>query len=177
MAGSRKKVLLRTLDDAILPGYLAVSGFVGQANGVKTVPLLDLEGRVSPVPLSSIRSIAFVRDFNLDDKLDPERLTRRTFLARPRSEGLWVRLILADSSIFEGLAPLDMTLVDGLLGDRGIFLIPPDIRSNTQRIFIPRSAIHDIQFLAVITTPSKTKPIQPESQTDQAPLFPDSQPR
>ena len=174
MASSRKKVLLRTLDDAILPGYLAVSGFVETANGNSVVPLLDLEGRVNPIALETVRSIAFVRDFNLDDKQDPERLTRRSFLARPRTEGLWIRLTLADASIFEGLAPIDISLADGLLNDRGIFLIPPDIRSNTQRIYIPRSAIVELQVLAVITTPSKTKPAQTDAQTGQTPLFPDS---
>ena len=174
MASSRKKVLLRTLDDTILPGYLSVSGFVEATKGVVSVALLDLEGRVSPVPLDTIRSIAFVRDFNLDDKHDPERLTRRTFLARPRTEGLWVRLTLAGGSLFEGLAPIDMSLADGLLEDRGIFLIPPDIRSNTQRIYIPRTVTLDMQILAVITTPSKTKLVRPESAIQQAPLFPDA---
>lgn len=174
MASSRKKVLIRTLDDAILPGYLAVSGFVETTKGVSSVGLLDLEGRVAPVPLGTIRSIAFVRDFNLDDKQDPERLSRRTFLARPRTEGLWVRLTLLGGSLFEGLAPIDISLVDGLLEDRGICMIPPDIRSNTQRIYIPRSMIVDIQIVGVITTPSKTKLIQSEAEIEQAPLFPDT---
>jgi hypothetical protein len=169
MASSRKKVLLRTVDDTILPGYLPVSGFVE----ADTVPLLDLEGRVTPIPLETIRSIAFVRDFNLDDKQDPERLTRRTFLARPRTEGLWVRLILAGGAVFEGLAPIDISLLDGALDDRGIFLIPPDIRSNTQRIYFPRHVVVDLQLLAVITTPSKTKPVQTDAPPEQTPLFPD----
>lgn len=174
MASSRKKVLLRTLDDAILPGYLSVSGFVEAMDGVVSVALLDLEGRVSPVPFETIRSIAFVRDFNLDDKQDPERLIRRTFLARPRTEGLWVRLTVAGGSIFEGLAPIDIALLDGAVEDRGIFFIPPDIRSNTQRIYIPRAAILEMHILAVITTPSKTKPAHPASEIAQAPLFPDA---
>ena len=174
MASSRKKVLLRTRDDMILPGYLPVSGFVEMKNGLASVALLDLEGRVFPVPLETIRSIAFVRDFNLDDKHDPERLIRRTFLARPRSEGLWVRLILAGGSVLEGLAPLDISLLDGALADRGIFVIPPDIRSNTQRMYVPRSAVLELQILAVITTPSKTKPVPTMTEVEQARLFPDS---
>ena len=174
MASSRKKVLLRTLDDAILPGYLPVSGFVDARDGVVSVALLDLEGRVSPVLLETIRSIAFVRDFNLDDKQDPERLIRRTFLARPRTEGLWVRLTLDGGSIFEGLSAIDIALLDGVLEDRGIFLIPPDIRSNTQRVYIPRTAILEMQILAVITTPSKTRPVKPATEIEQAPLFPDA---
>ena len=174
MASSRKKVLLRTLDDTILPGYLSVSGFVEVRDGVASVALLDLEGRVLLVPFGTVRSIAFVRDFNLDDKQDPERLIRRTFLARPRTEGLWVRLTLAGGSIFEGLAAIDLSLLDGVLEDRGIFLIPPDTRSNTQRIYIPRAVILEMQILAVITTPSKTKPVQTASEVEQAPLFPDA---
>jgi len=174
MASSRKKVLVRTVDDSIYPGYLAVSGFVESESRITVVSLLDLEGRVAPIALNAVRWIAFVRDFNLDDRNDPERLTRRTFLARPRTEGLWVRLTLAGGTVFEGLTSLDIALVDGLLDDRGIFLIPPDIRSNTQRIYIPRSAIVELQVLAVITTPSKTKPAQTDAQTGQTPLFPDS---
>lgn len=174
MASSRKKVLLRTVDDTIFPGYLPVSGFLEIKGGLAAVPMLDLEGRVAPIDLSTVRWIAFVRDFNLDDPQDPEHLARRTFLARPRTEGLWVRLTLAGGSTLEGLAPIDISFVDGLLEDRGIFLIPPDMRSNTQRIYIPRTAILDLQLLAVITTPSKTKPVQPETATEQVSLFPDA---
>jgi hypothetical protein len=76
--------------------------------------------------------------------------------------------------VFEGLAPIDITLVDGLLDDRGIFLIPPDIRSNTQRIYFPRSVILDLHLLAVITTPSKSRPIKDDIETEQPTLFPDS---
>jgi hypothetical protein len=165
MASSRKKVILRTIANAILPGYLPVTGLVETRSGVHTIDLLDLEGRITPIPLDTIRSIAYVRDFNLGDRDDPERLTRRTFLARPRAEGLWLRLTLtgtgtgsSEKDILEGLAPLDLSLVDALLEDRGLFLIPPDIRSNTQRLFIPRHAFTDLQILAVITTPSKPKP-------------------
>ena len=157
MASSNKKVILRTLANAILPGYLPLSGFVGTGSGAAAIHLLDLEGRITPIPLDTVRSIAYVRDFNLADREDPERLTRRTFLARPRSEGLWLRLTLLGGDILEGLAPLDLSLIDALLEDRGLFLIPPDIRSNTQRLFIPRHAFTDIQILAVITTPSKPK--------------------
>jgi hypothetical protein len=71
---------------------------------------------VLAVPLSEIKHIAYVRDFNLNDSVNPERLTRRTFLARPRTEGLWVRLSFRGQSTpsnepdqLEGLAPLDAT--------------------------------------------------------------------
>ncbi len=153
MASSRKKVVLRTTENALHFGYLPLTGLVEG----KSVPMLDLEGRIQLIPLDAVRSIAYVRDFNLQDRVDPERLTRRTFLARPRAEGLWVRLTLVGGDILEGLAPLDLALLDGLLEDRGIFLIPPDIRSNTQRLYIPRHTIVEIQILAVVTTPSKPR--------------------
>ena len=177
MASSRKKVILRTIANAILPGYLPVTGLVETRSGAPTVDLLDLEGRITPIPLETVRSIAYVRDFNLGDRDDPERLTRRTFLARPRSEGLWLRLTLtgtgsSEKDILEGLAPLDLSLIDALLEDRGLFLIPPDIRSNTQRLFIPRHAFTDLQIVAVITTPSKPKPSK-STPDDQPSLFKD----
>lgn len=178
MASSRKKVIVRSSapagPDILHPGYLPLTSLVSTNAGSSdpaTISLLDLEGRIQSLPFAPVRSIAFVRDFNLADKLDPERLTRRIFLARPRAEGLWVRLTLTGGDLLEGLAPLDLTLLDNLLDDRGLFLLPPDIRSNTQRLYIPRHAIAALQLLAVITTPSKARP-EPISDTPQPSLFP-----
>ena len=171
MASSCKKVIVRTLANALHSGYLPLAGLLNRDSAVE---LLDLDGRIVAIPLATIRWIAYVRDFNLGDTIDPERPTRRTFLARPRAEGLWLRLTLPANEIFEGLAPIDLSLVDGLLEDRGLFLIPPDIRSNTQRLFLPRSSLVDVQIVAVITTPSKTKPVvETPTRKQQDFLFPD----
>ena len=169
MPTSRKKVIVRTLAGTLQPGYLPLTGLLGGSH----VDLLNLEGRLLPVPLVSIRWIAFVREFNLADTTDPEHLARRTFLARPRTEGLWVRLTLLGGNLLEGLAPLDRTLLDALVDDKGLFLIPPDVRSNTQRLYVPHSAIESLQTLAVITNPSKTKPVPLRKQKVAQPsLFP-----
>jgi hypothetical protein len=172
MASSSKKVIVRTATGATLPGYLPLAQIV---ESDREIHLLDLEGRITSIPLATVRWIAYVRDFNLGDRDDPERLTRRTFLARPRTEGLWLRLTLtgpggSEKDILEGLAPLDLSLLDSLLDDRGLFLIPPDIRSNTQRLYIPRHAFTAMQILAVITTPSKSRP---GAESPQPTLFPD----
>lgn len=168
MSSAHKKVIVRRLLGDTLPGYLPLSGFV-RLRGLekdRVIDLLDLSGRVLQIALAEIKHICYVRDFNLNDPLTPERLTRRTFLARPRTEGLWLRLSFRGQTTpstepeqFEGLAPLDATLLDDILNDAGLFLIPPDIRSNTQRIYIPRSSIAELQLLAVITTPSRKKPL------------------
>lgn len=169
MASSSKKVILRTVSGATRPGYLPPAAILSPSAQVE---LLDLEGRIASIPLDQVRSIAYVRDFNLADAHDLERLTRRTFLARPRTEGLWLRLTLLGSEPLEGLAPLDLSLFDSLLRDRGLFLTPPDIRSNTQRLFIPHHSITSLQVLAVITAPSRprTAPL-PDDQAAQPTLF------
>jgi hypothetical protein len=127
--------------------------------------------------------ISFVRDFNLADTVNPERLTRRAFLARPRSEGLWLRLTFRTGDLLEGLAPTDRSLMDALADDTGLFLTPPDTRSNTQRIYVPRAAIAELLLLAVVTTPSRRQPVggQPAKESLQDELFhlpldPDSRP-
>ena len=73
------------------PRLPALSAFV-RNQPPAAIDLLDLTGRVIPLPLNDIKHICYVRDFNLNDTVNPERLTRRTFLARPRTEGLWLRL-------------------------------------------------------------------------------------
>lgn len=169
MSSLRNKVLVRTRDGKVMAGYLPVSGFVAEGG----VALLDPAGRLVPVALREIRTIAFVRDFNLSDRENPEGLTRTAFLARPRTEGLWLRVRFADGDTLEGLAPLDVSLADGLLADRGLFLLPPDMRSNAQRVYVPRAAMAGLEVLAVITSPSKAaKPSRAGRPTEQETLFP-----
>jgi hypothetical protein len=160
MAGSRKKVVVRMEDETVQAGYLPASGVVNRVND--EVELLAVSGRLIAVPLRAIRYIAYVRDFNLDDTEMPERLTRKTFLARPRTEGLWVRVTFRDGDVLEGLAGLDGSLVDDAMNDSGIYLVPPDVRSNTQRVFVPRAAMAGLVVLGVVTTPSKA-PIEPKA--------------
>jgi len=181
--GSRKKVLVRRFTGDVLPGYLPASGFIHS----DSLDLLDLSGRILSLPLTDVKLVCFVRDFNLNDPRDPERLTRRAFLARPRQEGLWVRLMFTSGDLLEGLAPIDLTLLDALTEDAGLFLTPPDTRSNTQRLYVPRAAIAELNLLAVITSPSRRPPAAEkpaaksakESLQDELfhlPLDPDSRP-
>jgi uncharacterized protein (DUF2132 family) len=156
MASSRKKVIVRTDaggEQTVQAGYLPVAGFLNRANG--QVELLDTAGRIVPIALKAVRYVAYVRDFNLEDRENPERLLRKTFLARPRTEGLWVRATFRDGEVIEGLAALDLALLEDAATDEGVFLIPPDVRSNTRRLYIPRSSLSALQLIGVITTPSK----------------------
>jgi hypothetical protein len=162
MSNSPKKVLVRRFSGDILPGYLPQAAFVRN----RSIDLLDLSGRLIPLLLNDIKTICYIRDFNLSDPVNPERLTRRTFLARPRTEGLWLRLTFKTGDLIEGLAPTDRTLIDALADDDGLFLTPPDTRSNTQRLYVPRAALTDLQLLAVITSPSRRQPLPAPDSTE-----------
>ena len=122
--------------------------------------VLDLAGRVQAVPLHDVKIVHFVREFNLNDEANPERLPRKQFLARPRTEGLWVRLSFRDGDEMEGLAALDLSLASGLAEDLGLQLVPPDVRGNSQRVFVPRSALSALQVVAVVTTPTRRKQLE-----------------
>jgi hypothetical protein len=149
MPSSRKKVIVRKLSREWLAGYLPPADFAHRGS----IELLDLGGKALAVPLDEMKWICFVRDFNSGESDNPERLLRKTFAGRPRSEGLWLRLRLTDGDSLEGLATNDL----GLLDPAGVFLAPPDIRSNTQRIFLPRNSIAELEVVAVITNPSRKK--------------------
>ncbi len=157
MSSSRKKVILRTWSQDWIPGYLPATDFQHTA----TIDLLDLSGKVQSVPPSQIKWVCFVRDFNSGELSNPERLLRKTFAGRPRSSGLWMRLRLTDEDIVEGLADNDNTLIHS----RGLFLTPPDTRSNTQRIFLPASSIASLEVVGLIGAPTR-RPDRPAQETN-----------
>ena len=161
MAVGRKKVIVRRFTPGLLRGYLGPVGFIQRgADGEATLELLDLSGHVVQVPLADVRTVCFVREFYLGDDANPERLPRKTFLARPRTEGLWLRLTLRDDDTLEGLAALDLSLADSLVDDLGIQLVPPDVRGNAQRIYVPRSALQAMQVVAVVTSPTRRRVLE-----------------
>ena len=151
MAASQKKVIVRRFLGDSLAGYLPVLGFVGEG----TISLLDLSGRLLFLPLSEVKFVAFVRNFDLNEAGDGDRLLRRSFLTRPRGEGLWLRVTFRTGDLLEGLAASDLALLDELLDARGLYVTPPDTRGNYQRIYIPRPAIAHLELLGVISAPSQ----------------------
>jgi len=151
MAAAQKKVILRVSGGGLAWGYLPQEGFLRDG----MVELMGVDGKVIPIVISEIRTIAYVRDFNLDDQSDPERMGRRTFAARPRGEGLWLRLSFNEMEPLEGLAEFGLGMMDSLMGEQGLFLTPPDTRGNTLRVFVPRAAIRAVEVLGYVTAPSK----------------------
>jgi len=151
MASGQKKVVIRRFAGPLAWGYLPQTSLVRDDQ----VPLMAVDGRITPISLNEIKTIAYVHDFNLDDLVDPERIGRRSFLARPRGDGLWLKLTFQDADSIEGLTSVDLLLLDALIADQGLFLTPPDGRSNTQRLFVPRTALRSLEVLGYVTAPSK----------------------
>src|SRR5262244_1003173 len=137
MASTHKKVVVRKNDRDTVNGYVAPANFVHEGK----LELLNTSGNVVGIDLRDIKAAYFVREFG-----DSESLSRKTFTSRPRTEGLWVRLRFKDGETLEGMMPNDLTQS----GLEGFLLTPPDLRSNTQRIFVPRSALESLTVLAVI---------------------------
>lgn len=159
MASWQKKVIVRQFDDKLHWGYLPQE--ITLLHGY--VELIDTAAHVTPILLTRIKWIAYVRDFNVADPHIPERLERRRFVARPRTEGLWLRLRFTDGDILEGLCQANRTLLDALADSQGFLITPPDTRGNTQRLFIPRSAIESMEALGlIIPAAAKTARARPE---------------
>ena len=57
-----------------------------------------------------------------------------------------MRLKFKDNEVLEGMMPNDLSLTTA----EGFLINPPDLRSNTQRIFVPRTALESLTVLAVI---------------------------
>jgi hypothetical protein len=149
MSSSRKKAIVRKFTRDWVAGYLPSDGFVhGTA-----VELLDLDGKVTAIDLGQIKWVCFVRDFNSGEPSNPERLLRKTFAGRPRTAGLFVRAKLTDGDVMEGLAANDISLI----GSQGLFLTPPDTRSNTQRLWIPAASVSELEVVALIGGAPKAK--------------------
>lgn len=154
MAVSRKKAIARKLTQEWVAGYLPSSGFLREG----AVEMLGLDGKILQLNAEELKWICYVRDFNSGDAANPERLLRKTFAGRPRTEGVLLRLKLADGDVIEGLSANDASLVSG----QGIFLTPPDVRSNTQRIWVPSISIAGLEVVAVVAA-AKRKQASPEA--------------
>ena len=79
-------------------------------------------------------------------------MERKTFLSRPKLDGLWVRLRFRDDDALEGI--VSNNLLDLL--DTGVQLTPPDLHGNVLRMFIPRSALAEMKVLGVVGVARRT---------------------
>jgi hypothetical protein len=151
MPSTHKKVIVRKLDRDSLNGYVSPANYVHEGK----LELLNTSGTVVSIDLKDIKGVFFVREFG-----ETDTFTRKTFTSRPRTEGLWVRLKFKDNDTLEGMMPNDLTQTTS----DGFLINPPDLRSNTQRIFVPRSSLESLTVIAVIGATRRRKRGMPTDQ-------------
>jgi hypothetical protein len=137
LGSSNKKVVVVLSDRTPLHGYLNPS----RLRSGEPIDLLTTEGQHQTLLLKDVRAVYFVREFTSD--FEPER---KTFLSRPKLDGLWVRLRFHDNETMEGVLPNDLL---GLL-DSGVQITPPDLNGGAARIFVPRTALAEMTVLGVV---------------------------
>ena len=158
MPSTHKKVIVRKLDRDSAQGYITPANFISDGK----LELLNTAGKLVLIELRDIKGIYFVREFS-----DSDAIVRKTFAARPRSEGLWVRLKFRDQDVLEGMMPNDLAQFMA----EGFFINPPDTRGNTQRIFVPRTALESLIVLSVIGGPQARQRRPAAAAEVQVPMF------
>jgi len=159
MASVRKPVIVRKFSRDWCAGY-AGAAF---APDDPELEILDQSGKVLRIAWDQVKWVCYVRDFPTSsaDQANPERLLHKRFSIRPRTAGLWLRMTLTDGEELEGLAANDRSLIEGA----GLLLTPPDTRSNTQRIYIPRQAIQTLEVVSLIGAPGRKRvPTPPQTE-------------
>jgi hypothetical protein len=134
---TRKKVVVLLLDLTPLKGYVNPADLPG----TDTLDLLTPDGEHQAVPADDIKAVYFVDDLNR-----PYQPERKSFLSRPKLEGLWLRLTFRDRETLEGIVSNELLEIL----DRGIQFIPPDLHGNCSRVYVPRSALTEVKVLGVV---------------------------
>jgi hypothetical protein len=134
---TRKKAVVLLLDSTALKGYVNPATLTGG----ETIDLLTQVGEHQAIAIGEIKAIYFVADLSLP--YEPER---KSFLSRPKLEGLWLKLVFRDRDILEGIVTNELLEIL----DRGIQFIPPDLHGNCSFIYVPRSALVEAKVLGVV---------------------------
>jgi hypothetical protein len=149
LSGStKKKALIRRFQRETLAGYVSSVTFLEPGG----VDLLSSDGLVTMVPYDEIKTVAFVRDFDL-----PEDQERQVFHTRPKMAGLWVSFRFRDGEVMEGILPNNLLQIE----HHGFAVVPPDPYGNRQRVFIPRAALQSVEILGVVGSPLKKRKAKP----------------
>ena len=142
-----------------------IRGFVNPQSWLQPqgVEVLSTAGSLLVLPYGEIKLVSFVRDF---DQEEPRR-ELRTFSARPKMEGLWVRLTFTDGEEMDGILSNNLLQVE----QAGFMVVPPDPEYQNQRVFVPRAALRGIQVLGVVGSPLNTGRRKKPAPKEQIQLF------
>ena len=142
-ASTSKKVVVLLLNRKAVRGYVNPA-HLGRS---ETIDLLTADGEQESIGLGDVKAVYFVREFK--DPFEPER---KTFLSRPKLDGLWVRLRFRDEDAMEGIVANNLLE----LLDTGVRLTPPDLHGNVLHMFVPRTALAEMKVLGVVGVARRT---------------------
>ena len=158
---TNKKVLLTRFDREPVEGFIhALARF-----DKDVIEILTPSGTLLNIPLSDAKVVCFISDFEAGETWS----NHRTLLSRPKTPGLWVRLLFRDGDSIEGMLANNLMLLD----PTGFSIIPPDPTFQNQRIFVPRRALSEVQVLGVVGGPLKRRKSKKPSAEDQLEMFGD----
>ncbi len=159
-----KKVAVYRFEREPIAGFADSYGYL-RPEGVE---VLLPNGVLQQIPYSEIKQVSFVKDFD-GARGRPEQ---RSFQSRPKVEGLWVEMEFLDGDLLEGVLPNNLAATEAT----GFTVTPPNATGNTQRIFVPRTALRSLTVKAVIGLRTGRKPKETPVSGAQQRLFPDDSP-
>jgi hypothetical protein len=150
---TNKKVILVRFDREPVEGFVHASAGFSE----ETIEVLTPSGSLLKIPVAETKAVCFVKDF---DGVATWR-EHRNFLTRPKTPGIWVRLLFRDADSMEGMIGNNLMLVEA----SGFSIIPPDPTFQNQKVFIPRPALAEVQVLGVVGSPLKRrKPLKQDEE-------------
>ncbi len=161
-SSANKKVLVTRFDRETVPGFVRTpESFLPDG-----LDVLTPAGSVLRLPYSDIKVVSFVRDLDGGETWK----AHRTFASRPKTPGLWVKLVFRDGDSLEGILANNLLLMEPM----GFQLIPPDPTFQNQRIFVPKEALREAHVLGVMGARVPRKPAQktPLGDEEQLEMFP-----
>lgn len=152
-SSTSKKVVIRRFDRESVTGFVNPHTYLQPAG----IEVLSPAGTVSMLPYEEVKVVCFVRDFT-PAEAEPEH---KLFHARPKMDGLWVRMRFTDDELLDGLLPNDLLQMDSF----GFTVVPPNPSSNNQKLFVPRRALREFHILGVIGSPLRPRRAKPVPKT------------
>lgn len=132
---------MERFDRETLTGFVSAGAF----SGPEGLELMSPSGVLSRLPSADVKYLVFVSD----RAENGGAALRKSFLSRPRLDGLWVRAEFRDGDTLEGVIPNDLLQ----MGEDGVQMIAPD---GSQRVFVPRSAVRSVRVLGVVGSPLRS---------------------
>lgn len=121
----RRKLILRRRDG----GMVRCETFSHFSAAFRDIKIINTSGDVESVPLSDLKAIFFVRDFQGNPSYQPHG----DFVEESPKAGQAVRVTFHDGEVLRG------RVINLSEGASGFFLFPADPLDNNERVFVVRS--------------------------------------